>query len=57
MEVASGEYNVDVSKIVKIALKKYYEDTGKRIVEEAVFDNNGESLLLLLENRHQVIIH
>ncbi|XP_063701907.1 ATP-binding cassette sub-family G member 1 [Culicoides brevitarsis] len=31
MEVAVGEYNVDVNKIIKIALKKYYEDTGKSI--------------------------
>lgn len=40
MEVASGEFNVDVSKIVKIALKKYYEDTGKRIVEETIFEES-----------------
>lgn len=31
MEVAVGEYNVDVNKIIKVALKKYYEDTGKSI--------------------------
>lgn len=47
MEIASGEYNVDVNKIVKIALKKYYEDTGRRIAEEHSFEE-GESLQLLL---------
>lgn len=48
IEVASGEYNVDVNKIAKIALKKYYEDTGRRIVEETVFDDiTGKSLSLL----------
>lgn len=57
MEVASGEYNVDVNKIVKIALKKYYEDTGKRIVEEAIFEDNGKSLSLLFLFTLLVIHH
>lgn len=34
MEIAVGEYNVDVNKIIKVALKKYYEDTGKSIISD-----------------------
>lgn len=38
MEIAVGEYNVDVNKIIKVALKKYYEDTGKSIISDT--ENN-----------------
>lgn len=44
MEVAVGEYGVDVSKMINAALKKYYEDYASRLSsnEPVSLDENGK---------------
>ena len=40
MEVAIGEYGADVGKMIKAALKRYYEISSRCIKFEPVFDEN-----------------
>lgn len=44
MEVAVGEYGVDVSKMINAALKKYYEDYAFRLSsnEPVSLNENGK---------------
>lgn len=39
MEIAVGEYGADVSKVIKAALKKYYEMSSECIKLDPVFDD------------------
>ncbi|XP_058815065.1 ATP-binding cassette sub-family G member 1 isoform X2 [Topomyia yanbarensis] len=40
MEIAVGEYGADVGKVIKAALKKYYEMSSECIKLDPVFDDN-----------------
>ncbi|XP_055549564.1 ATP-binding cassette sub-family G member 1 isoform X2 [Wyeomyia smithii] len=44
MEIAIGEYGADVGKVIKAALKKYYEMSSECIKLDPVFDNNVKSV-------------
>lgn len=39
MEIAVGEYGADVAKVIKAALKKYYEMSSECIKLDPVFDD------------------
>lgn len=39
MEIAVGEYGADVGKVIKAALKKYYEMSSECIKLDPVFDD------------------
>uniref|UniRef100_A0A1Y9GLD0 ABC transporter domain-containing protein n=3 Tax=Anopheles arabiensis TaxID=7173 RepID=A0A1Y9GLD0_ANOAR len=40
MEIAVGEYGADVGKVIKAALKKYYEISSRCIELDSTFDDN-----------------
>ncbi|XP_049533755.1 ABC transporter G family member 6 [Anopheles darlingi] len=40
MEIAVGEYGADVGKVIKAALKKYYEISSRCIELDSAFDDN-----------------
>lgn len=42
MEIAVGEYGADVGKVIKAALKKYYEMSSECIKLDPIFDDNGK---------------
>uniref|UniRef100_A0A182KFK8 ABC transporter domain-containing protein n=1 Tax=Anopheles christyi TaxID=43041 RepID=A0A182KFK8_9DIPT len=42
MEIAVGEYGADVGKVIKAALKKYYEISSRCIELDSTFDDNGK---------------
>lgn len=44
MEIAVGEYGADVGKIIKAALKKYYEISSRCIDLDSTFDDNVKSI-------------
>uniref|UniRef100_A0A182J0J7 Uncharacterized protein n=1 Tax=Anopheles atroparvus TaxID=41427 RepID=A0A182J0J7_ANOAO len=44
MEIAVGEYGADVGKVIKAALKKYYEISSRCIDLESEFDDNVKSI-------------
>ncbi|EAA05934.4 AGAP009464-PA [Anopheles gambiae str. PEST] len=44
MEIAVGEYGADVGKVIKAALKKYYEISSRCIELDSTFDDNGKLL-------------
>ncbi|XP_058453470.1 ATP-binding cassette sub-family G member 1-like [Malaya genurostris] len=44
MEIAVGEYGADVGKVIKAALKKYYEMSSECIKLDPIFDDNVKSV-------------
>uniref|UniRef100_A0A182VUV1 ABC transporter domain-containing protein n=1 Tax=Anopheles minimus TaxID=112268 RepID=A0A182VUV1_9DIPT len=44
MEIAVGEYGADVGKVIKAALKKYYEITSRCIELDSTYDDNGKMM-------------
>jgi len=54
LEVAVGEYDVDINKLIKVALKKFYEDTGKRLADdEPVYQKSEASETAVIEKKYQ----
>lgn len=41
IEVASGEYNADMTKLAKAALKKYQKNALIRLIQEETIDRHG----------------
>lgn len=50
MEIAVGEYGADVGKVIKAALKKYYEMSSECIKLDPIFDDNGKFKLFFRNN-------
>ncbi|XP_053696931.1 ATP-binding cassette sub-family G member 1 isoform X2 [Sabethes cyaneus] len=44
MEIAVGEYGADVGKVIKAALKKYYEMSSECIKLDPIFDDNVKTI-------------